>query len=107
MEFFTKHKIIILRLVGVVILLIGFVVHFWSQPQKGVSINEIAAANVARMEASVKGDTKYTTKAKSDMSTFTKSLTTLQQERTRYITIFAMILGILFLGYSFIKKEED
>ena len=92
---------------GVVILLIGFVVHFWSQPQKGVSINEIAVANVARMEASVKGDTKYTTKAKSDMSTFTKSLTTLQQERTRYITIFAMILGIVFLGYSFIKKEED
>ena len=107
MEFFTKHKIIILRFVGVVILLIGCAVHFWSQPQKGVSVNEIAAANVARMEASIKGDTKYTTKVKSDMSTFTKALTTVQQERTRYITIFAMILGILFLGYSFIKKEED
>ena len=107
MEFFTKHKIIILRLVGVVILLIGFAVHFWSQPQKGISVNEIAAANVARMEASVKGDTKYTTKVKPDMSTFAKALTTAQQERARYITIFAMILGIVFLGYSFIKKEED
>ena len=107
MEFFTKHKIIILRSLGVVMLLIGFAVHFWTNPQKVMSANEIAAANVARMEASVKGNAKNVTKAKPDMSTFTKALTTAQQERARYITIFAMILGILFLGYSFMKKEED
>ena len=96
----------IVRSVGVVMLLIGFAVHFWATPKMGLSENEIAAANVARMEASVKGHSKSVKKAKPDMSHFTKALTSAQQQKARYITIFAMILGILFLGYSFLKKEE-
>ena len=106
MDFFLKHKIIILRSLGVIMLLVGFVVHFWAIPKTGVSANDIAAANVARMEASVSGHTKSVKKAKPDMSHFTKSLTNAQQQRTKYITIFAMLLGILFLFFSFLKKEE-
>jgi len=107
MEFFLKHKIIILRSIGVVLLLIGFAVHFWTRPKTGASENAIAAANVARMEASVAGYAKSVKKAKPDMSHFTKSLTSAQQQRAKYITIFAMVLGVLLLGASFLKKEED
>lgn len=107
MDFFLKYKIIILRSVGVLMLLIGFAVHFWATPKMAVSQNEIAAANVARMEASVAGHSKNTKDAKPDMSTFTKSLMSAQEQRARYITVFAMIMGVLFLGYSFLKKEEN
>ncbi len=107
MEFFLKHKIIILRSLGIIMLLVGFAVHFWTTPKMGVSENEIAAANVARMEASIAGHSKSAKKAKPDMSHFTKSLTNAQQQRAKYITIFAMLLGILFLIFSFLKKEED
>ncbi|WP_457749280.1 hypothetical protein [Sulfurimonas sp.] len=106
MDFFLKHKIIIVRTIGIIMLLLGFVIHFWAMPKMLVSENEIAAANVARMEASVKGRTAVAKKIKPDMSHFTKALVSAQQERMRYITIFAMILGVLFLGYSFLKKEE-
>jgi len=104
MEFFLKHKIIILRTLGIIMLLVGFAVHFWVTPKMGVSENEIAAANIARMEASVKGSVK---KTKSDISHITKALSQAQQQRAKYITIFAMILGVLFLAYSFLKKEEN
>ncbi len=107
MDFFFKHKIVILRTIGVLMLLIGFGVHFWATPKTRVSENEIAAANVARMEASVAGSSKSVKSARPDMSTFRKSLMSVQEQRTRYITILAMVIGVLFLGYSFLKKEED
>jgi uncharacterized protein YjeT (DUF2065 family) len=107
MEFFLKHKIIILRAIGGVLLLIGFAVHFWTRPTTRISENEIAAANVARMEASVAGHSSNVKKAKPDMSILAKSLTSAQQQRAKYITIFAMVLGVLLLGASFLKKEED
>ena len=107
MEFFLKHKVILLRSIGILMLLVGFAVHFWARPQMGVTENEIAAANVARMEASVAGHSKSVKKSKPDMSHFTKSLTSAQQQRAKYITIIAMLMGILFLGYSFLKKEEN
>jgi len=107
MEFFFKHKIVIVRTVGILMLLIGFAVHFWMTPQRAVDANTVAAANVARMEASVSGHKQSSAKAKPDMSTFSKSLTSVQEQRKKYLTIFAMLLGILFLGYSFLKKEES
>ena len=107
MDFFLKHKIIILRTVGALILLIGFAVHFWVTPKTVASENEIAAANVARMEASVAGHSKSVKKAKPDMSHFTKSLANAQRQQTRYITVFAMVFGVLFLLLSFFKKEDS
>ena len=107
MEFFLKHKVIVLRSIGILMLLVGFAVHFWTRPQTAVTENEIAAANVARMEASVAGHSKSTKKAQPDLSHLTKSLTRAQQQQAKYITIFAMILGILLLIFSFLKKEEN
>jgi len=108
MEFFLKHKIVVLRTVGGLMLLIGFVIHFWTMPQKGLSANERAAANVARMEAKMApkgGGTKKS--SKKDDSSFLKELKKTQEKQLQYLTIIAMILGVTSLGYSFISKEEE
>ena len=86
-------------------LLIGFVVHFWITPNISVSANEIAAANIARMEASIAGKSKA--KSKPDAGSIVKALKETKEKQMQYLTIFAMIFGIGFLAYSFIKKEES
>jgi len=55
-EVFLKHQTLILRTLGTLMLVISFVVYFWTTPQKALSANEKAFANVARMEAKVLGD---------------------------------------------------
>ena len=107
MDFLLKHKITILRSLGAVMLLIGLGVHFWLKPVAGLSENEIAAANIARMEASTIGDSKRGKKSQSNLTHITKSFTKAQQQQAKYITIFAMIMGVFFLIFSFIFKEKD
>lgn len=108
MEFFLKYQQVILRSLGAFLLLIGFVIHFWTVPQKGISQNDRAAANLARMEASVKGsESTKQTKQKSDNLKFLKELKDQQEKQVEYFTILIMILGAGSLGYSFIKKKED
>ena len=107
-EIFIKNKIIIFRTAGTLMLIVGFAVYFWTTPKEALSQNEIAAANVARMEASVSG--KSSTTAKPEKSSSTKILQELknaQKKQLRYFTILTMIFGVGFLGYSFIKKKED
>ena len=108
MEFFTKHKIFIFRSLGALMLLIGFVIHFWATPKEGLTKNEMAALNVARMEAKVAGGSNSSSKKphKQDSSKFIKELKNTQAKQMQYLTIIAMILGTGFLGYSFIKKKE-
>jgi len=107
MEYFLKHKIIIFRTVGVMLLFVGFVIHFWVTPKKGVSEIDIAAANVARMEASVKGHGGGAAKQhKPDTSKFVEEFKNTQAKQRQYLTILAMISGIGFLGYSFIPKKD-
>lgn len=105
MEFFLKYQKLILRVVGVVMLLIGFVVHFWITPKIVVSKSDIAAANVARMEASVAGAVTKSTKP--DPRTIAKALKATKEKQMEYLTLFSMLFGILFLLYSFFKKEES
>jgi flagellar basal body-associated protein FliL len=108
LKFFKKHKKIILRVVGVLMLLVGFVVPFWTVPKKGISKEELAAANVARMEASVAGSSQSATKqAKPKESPFMKEFKNTKQKQLEYLTIAAMIFGVGFLLYSFVKKEEE
>lgn len=104
MEFFTQYKTIIFRSVGALMLLVGFAVHFWSTPQKGISENDRAAANVARMEAKVKGSST-SHNSKSNESIFLQEFKNKQAKQMEYLTILVMILGVGFLGYSFIKKK--
>lgn len=108
MEIFLKYKIVIFRSLGGLMLLIGFSVHFWATPKEGISANEIAAANVARMEAKVAGQNSQQSKAsKKNDSKYLDELKNTQAKQMQYLTIVAMILGIGFLGYSFIPKRED
>ncbi len=87
-------------------LLVGFVIHFWATPKEGFTKNDIAAANVARMEAKVAGGSASSkTAAKKDDARFLKELKNTQAKQMQYLTIIAMILGVGFLGYSFIKKD--
>ena len=108
MEFFKKHQKEIIRAVGAFLLIVGFVVNFWVTPKKAVSVNEIAAANVARMEASVAGSSgTQKVKKSADTSHISKALKATRQKQMHYLTIFSMIVGALFLLYSFLKKEES
>ena len=106
MEFFLKYKQIILRAVGVLLLLIGFVIHFWSMPQEVMSKNDRAAANLARMEKSVQSHSNSSkSKKKPDSSKFLKELKDQQEKQMQYLTIIMMILGASSLGYSFFKRK--
>jgi hypothetical protein len=107
-EFFNKHQTVIFRSVGAFMLLVGFVVHFWITPKEVLSENEIAAANVARMEAKVAGGSSSTKKsAKKDSSKYLQKLKSSQEKQMQYLTIVAMIFGIGFLGYSFKPKSDS
>ena len=109
MEYFLKNKIIILRVAGILMLVIGFAVHFWVTPKEVISQNDRAAANVARMEAQAKGKNSKTEKKSSqqDNSKFLDSLKNTQAKQMEYLTIFSMIFGISFLGYTFLPKREE
>ena len=106
MEFFLKYKILIVRVVGALMLVIGFGVQFWTVPKEGFTKVELASANVARMEAKMQGSGTSTKKATSS-NKYLKELKNKQAKQVRYLTIIAMVLGVGFLGYSFIKKEEE
>ncbi len=97
-----------MRSLGGVMLVIGFAIHFWATPKEGISANDRAAANVARMEAKVKGQSSTQSKSskKSDAK-YLDELKDTQAKQLQYLTIIAMILGVGFLGYSFMPKKEE
>jgi len=106
LEFFIKHQTIILRTVGSVLLVLSFVMYFWSSPKKGLSENEIAAANVARMEARVASQMGGAThKKKPDASQIAEKFKNTREDQLRYALIIMMILGVGSLGYSFVRKN--
>jgi len=109
LEFLKKHKILLFRVVGTMMLLGGFVVNFWLTPKEAYTQNELAALNVARMEAKVAGGSSTSSgkKAQPDTSKYIEELKNAQAKQMEYLTIMAMIFGVGFLGYSFIKKKED
>lgn len=105
--FLQKHKLVLLRTSGALFLLIGFVVHFWLSPKQGYTEVEIAAANVARMEASMAPSYTQSQHAKKNTGAmFAEEYKQTREEQVRYLTIFTMLLGVGFLIYSFVRKEE-
>lgn len=103
-EIFLKNQTLIFRSLGGFMLLVGFVIHFWTTPKEVLTQNEIAAANVARMEARVAGGSASSQK-KSSSSKIMSELKNTQAAQVRYLTILAMVFGVGFLGYSFIKRD--
>ncbi len=107
-DFFLKHKIAIFRSLGSLMLLVGFVAYFWITPKEGLSQNEIAAANVARMEARVAGGSGSSKKSQeSSSSKILEELKNTQKKQMQYLTVIAMIFGVGFLGYSFLPKRDS
>ena len=108
MDLLIQYKIVIMRSLGAIMLVVSFAVHFWTVPQEGLSANQRAAANVARMEAKVAGKgTSSKQSSKKDDSKFLQELKKTQKKQMEYLTILAMIFGIGFLGYSFLPKKEE
>jgi len=107
-EIFIKNRIIIFRTLGLVMLLVGFTVHIWASPKEVLIENEIAAANVARMEASV-AIVKMSKKEapKSEASKFIEELENAQNKQMQYLTILSMVLGVGLFAYSFISKPKS
>lgn len=107
MEFYKKNQTIIFRFVGGLMFIIAFVIFFWTTPKEGLSENEKAARNVARMEASMAGGSSKASKASTpSKSPIMKAYKDTQAKQMRYLLILSMILGVGFLGYSFVKREE-
>lgn len=107
-EMFIKYKIVVFRTVGTLMLLVGFVVFFWANQKEVITENDIAAANIARMEASISGASRSSKQAaKPDSSKFLEELKNTQAKQMQYLTIITMILGVGFLGYSFIGKPKN
>lgn len=101
-----KYKTLIFRTVGVLMLVIGFVIFFWKTPKAGVSENEIAAANVARLEARASGSSSASSPAKPDTSKILEKFKETRESQVKYFMILVMIAGAGFVLYSFLKKEQ-
>jgi len=107
-EIFIKYKIVIFRTAGSIMLVVGFAIFFWVTPKEVMSENEIAAANVARMEASVYGSSAGAKKTpKPETSKFVEELKNAQKKQVQYLTILTMIFGVGFLAYSFLSKPKS
>ena len=105
-EIFIKHQIIIFRFLGTLMFLVAFVMFFWTAPKEGLSENEKAARNIARMEAKIVASSISSSQAKKHSnSPIMKSYKEIQAKQMRYLLIFSMILGAGFLGYSFMRKS--
>ena len=98
-----KNKKLASKITGINFLIMALVVLFWSQPKEGMSANERAAANLARMEAHVQGSSKQTT---SSANHFRQSHEKHQEKQVRIFLILMVLFGVVFLGYGFIKKED-
>ena len=105
-EIFLQYKIVILRTVGSLFFIVAFVIFFWTTPKEGVSENEIAARNVARMEAHIVGSVASQAKAKPSHVPLIHAYKETQAKQMRYFLIILMMVGIGFLGYSFVKPKS-
>ncbi|OHE06693.1 MAG: hypothetical protein A2513_06100 [Sulfurimonas sp. RIFOXYD12_FULL_33_39] len=108
-EIIIKNKILIFRVLGGLMLFISFIVYFWVTPDEVLSENEIAAANIARIEASALGSGKTSSKASSkpETSPFMEEFKNAQKKQLEYLIIVSMLMGIGFLGYSFINRSKN
>jgi surface polysaccharide O-acyltransferase-like enzyme len=107
LEFFIKHQKVLFRSIGGALIFISFVAFFWTTPKEGFSENEIAAANVARMEARIAGQSSSSTAPqKENKSPFLETYKETQEKHMRYMLIIMMIFGVVFLAYSFISKKS-
>ncbi len=104
LEWVKENKKLASKIIGANFLLMVLVLLFWSQPKEGMSENEKAAANLARMEAKVNGSSQ---KKGSEPSSFMQEYKQKQKVQLQVFLIIMSIAGAGFLGYGFFKKEEN
>lgn len=106
MEYFLKHQKMILRIAGAVMLVVGLSLYFWAAPEKGLSENEKAAANLARMEAATQGGASKSVKTQPPSHKIAASLRETRKQQLRTLMLMVIALGGGFLVFSFLRKEE-
>jgi len=102
MEFLKKNRVIISRSLGGLMLLLSLILYFFDTPQKTLTQNERALANIARMEAKVP---VASTTSKHKDSRFLTNLKETHNRQLHYIIIFFLLLSLGFLGYGFIQRD--
>lgn len=100
--FFKKYKIVLIRIIGVILLSLGILVNYLDTPKELSSV-EIAAANVARMEASIKVSSATTSPR--GTSPFASELNKTRQKQLEILFYLSIAFGLGLLIYSFKKKE--
>lgn len=107
MKFFLEHQTVIFRSVGAFLFVLGLALYFWAAPQKALTPNEKAAANLARMEAAVSGGSSQQLKSKEPKSSsISQAIRETQKKQLRMLMVMVMVFGAGFLGYSFLKNEN-
>ena len=102
-EWVKQNKKLASKIMGANFLFMALLLLFWSQPKEGMSENEKAAANLARMEAQVSGSSqKEASKPPSLMKEYKRT----QKAQLQVFLIIMVIAGTGLLGYGFMKKEE-
>lgn len=99
-----KNKKVALKITGANFLLMALVLLFWAQPKEGMSANEKAAANSARMEAQVSGNSKKPASSADDVRQAHEEY---QKGQVQIFLILMVVCGVGFLGYGFFTKEES
>ncbi len=105
-RWFYENHILVVRFIGTLLLLGGLILFFWGNATAGtMRIEEQRAAErVARMEARVHGAVVPSTSVpKVD---YAKAYSEHTRTQTRLMLMMVMVSGVLFLGYSFIKKRR-
>jgi len=103
-EWVKKNKSFAAKVMGANFLLMALLLLFWSQPKEGMSENEKASANLARMEAKVSGSSQ---KKASEPPSLMKEYREKQKAQLQIFLIIMVIAGVGLLGYGFFKKEES
>jgi uncharacterized protein YjeT (DUF2065 family) len=108
MNLFLKHKVVIFRTIGILMFIINLMIYFWTTPKQELSENDRARARIERMEANLKGVAFSSGKSKEkDTSKMISHIKDSKAKQMRYFSIIAMIIGVGFLGYSFLPRKED
>ncbi len=99
-----KNQKLAAKITGINFLLMTLLMLFWSQPKEGMSEEERAAANVARMEARVEGSSGKS--SPSNLNLMKKHQET-QKAQLRVTLILMSLCGFGFLIYGFLKKDDS
>lgn len=106
-EWLIRHQKIVSRSVGILLILGAAVSLFWDMRGGGVSEEErLAAERVAQYEARMHAQMAGSQKKSAEKPYFMEAYKEKQEQQLRYAVVIALTIGIGFVGYSFLRKEE-